>query len=266
MTAALMFSLSGLQIDNLMKHLVDRWAPAPERLNIQPDELHIWRASLDIGQGKVSQLMGTLSADEIERAGRFHFKKDRDHFVVARGGLRDILSRYLPVRANELLFEYSAFGKPELDRNIIHRDLCFNVSHSHTMALIAVTVATSVGVDIEYPRDDLADEQIARRFFSHSEVETFLSLSKDIQNEAFFTCWTRKEAYIKGIGEGLSMPLDQFDVTLVPGEPAQLLRTRPDSGEAARWSLFEIYPGQGYIAAAAVQARKLQLKHWNWTI
>lgn len=261
-----MFSLSGMQIDNLMTHQTDRWALAPENLIIQPDEVHIWRASLDIGEVKVSQLMATLSADEIERAGRFHFRKDRDHFIVARGGLRDILSRYLPVSANELQFEYSAYGKPELDRNRIDSDLCFNVSHSHTMALIAVTVGTSVGVDIEFPRDDLADEQIARRFFSNSEVETFLALPKDIQNNAFFACWTRKEAYIKGIGEGLSMPLDQFDVTLVPGEPAQLLHTRPDSGEAARWSLFEIYPGHGYIAAIAVQARKLQLKHWNWTI
>jgi 4'-phosphopantetheinyl transferase len=244
----------------------DGWATPPTALTLAGGEVHIWRAFLDIPDEQLKRLLAALSEDEQKRAARFHFRKDRDHFVAARGALRDILSRYLLIDAGAIVFQYSDYGKPDLDQNVTDSELRFNVSHSHGMALIAVTNGFNVGVDIEFPREDLSDEQIARRFFSSSEVEALLALPRSLQNKAFFTCWTRKEAYIKGIGEGLSMPLDQFDVTLVPGEPARLLQTRPDPDEAARWTLSEILPGRGFIAALAVQARKLHLKYWNWDV
>ena len=244
----------------------DGWAAAPPTLTLPGDAVHIWRASLEVHGEQLERLLATLSDDEQKRAARFHFKKDRDHFAAARGALRDILSRYLLIDPATIVFQYSDYGKPDLDHNVIDSELRFNVSHSHGMALIAITNGLEVGVDIEFPREDLSDEQIARRFFSSKEVEALLALPKSLQNIAFFKCWTRKEAYIKGIGEGLSMPLDQFDVTMVPGEPARLLQTRPDPNEATRWTLFEILPGRGFIAALAIQARKLHLKYWNWDV
>lgn len=249
-----------------MSTLADQWVDPPENLSLSSNQVHVWRATLDQPPERLLQLKKWLSEDEFERAGRFHFQHDRDHFIAARGGLRDILSRYLVVGASDLNFLYSPYGKPQLVDEINDLGLHFNVSHSHGLALFALTRGRQVGVDVEFMRADLADEGIARRFFSTREVRALLSLPVEVRSQAFFTCWTRKEAYIKAVGEGLSMPLDRFDVTLVPGEPAQLLETRPDQSEAQQWQLFELDPGDGYIAAVAVRAQKLQLAKLNWSI
>lgn len=243
----------------------NNWEAIPPRdLILGNDQVHVWRASLDIPTSHLKQLENTLSVDERERADRFHFKKDRDHFVAARGCLRDILGHYLRIDPGRLQFRYSPYGKPDLVDKLNRDDIRFNVSHSAGVGLFAFTKCHEIGVDIEYMREDLTDEQIAVRFFSTNEVETLLALPKNQQKEAFFTCWTRKEAYIKARGEGLSLPLDQFDVSLIPGEAAALLSTRPDPGEAARWLLHELAPEKGYVAAVAVRAHKLQLKYWQW--
>ncbi len=113
-------------------------------------------------------------------------------------------------------------------------------------------------------RPDLADEQIARRFFSNIEVDAYLSLPDQFRNEAFFTCWTRKEAYIKARGEGLSMALDEFDVSLIPGEPAKIINTRPDPAQALQWKLYPLYPSPGYCAALAVQGDEQIVHGWQW--
>lgn len=242
-----------------------RWAIPPRDLVLENDQVHVWRASLDIPTSRLIQLETTLSIDERERADRFYFKKDRDHYVVARGSLRALLGHYLEMDPGRFHFRYSPYGKPELVEEFNHDDIRFNISHSAGMGLFSFSKGRDIGVDIEYVREELADEQIAIRFFSTTEVEALLALPKNQQKEAFFTCWTRKEAYIKARGEGLSLPLDQFDVSLSPGEAAELLGTRPDPGEAARWSLHELVPGKGYVAAVAVRAHKLQLKCWQWS-
>lgn len=249
-----------------MSTLADHWVDPPETLSLSSNQVHVWRATLDQPPERLLQLKKWLSEDELERADRFHFQHDRDHFIAARGGLRDILSRYLVLGASDLNFLYSPYGKPQLVDEINDLGLHFNVSHSHGLALFALTRGRQVGVDVEFMRADLADEGIARRFFSTREVRALLSLPVEVRSQAFFTCWTRKEAYIKAVGEGLSMPLDRFDVTLVPGEPAQLLETRPDQSEAQQWQLFGLDPGDGYIAAVAVRAQKLQLAKLNWSI
>ena len=241
-----------------------RWGFPPLNFSLESDQVHVWRAALDIPTTWLKRLERTLSVDECERAERFHFKRDRDHFMAARGCLRNILGLYLGTAPDRLQFHYSPYGKPYLVNELNKEEIRFNVSHAHGLGLIAVTKCQEIGVDIEYMRDDLADEQIARRFFSASEVNTLLALPKSQRKKAFFTCWTRKEAYIKGKGEGLSLPLDQFDVSLIPGEAAALLSTRPDPQEAARWTLSGLAPGSGYVAAVAVQARKLQLICWQW--
>ena len=140
----------------------------------------------------------------------------------------------------------------------------FNLSHSHGKALYAVSRGREIGVDLEFIRGDLEAEQIAERFFSHSEIETLRALPLSLRKHAFFLCWTRKEAYIKARGEGLSLPLDQFDVSLIPGEPAALLSTQSDSDEALRWSLRNLTPASGYAAALATEGRDWTLSCWQW--
>jgi 4'-phosphopantetheinyl transferase len=132
------------------------------------------------------------------------------------------------------------------------------------VALYAVARGREVGIDLEFIRRDLEVEQIAERFFSRQEIATLRALPADLRRDAFFLCWTRKEAYIKARGEGLSLPLDQFDVSLIPGEPAALLSTRPDSDEALRWSLQELPLGSGYVAALAVEGRGRSFSCWQW--
>ena len=240
------------------------WRSPPEALHLGGAEVHVWQAGLDRPPAQVHTLLHTLSTDERARAERFHFRRDREHFIVARGLLRAILGRYLNREPGRLQFRYSPYGKPALAQDSGGTGLCFNVSHSHGLALYAVTRGREVGVDVEHIRPTPHLEQIAERFFSHREVSALLSLPQDLRAVAFFLCWTRKEAYIKAKGEGLSLPLDRFDVSLIPGEPAALLGTRGDPREAYRWSLRELTPAPGYAAALAVEGHGWRLACWRW--
>jgi 4'-phosphopantetheinyl transferase len=236
---------------------VSTWTEPPASLTLATGEVHVWRLALDQPESVVAEFRATLEADELERAGRFHFEKHRRHFVVGRGGLRYVLARYLDVRPEEFRFSYGAYGKPAL----VSEGLRFNMSHSHGLALFAVAPDRELGVDVEHVRADFATEDIARRFFSRVEVAAFNALPQDEQVAAFFRCWTRKEAYIKAIGRGLSEPLDAFDVTLAPGEAAALLRA--ERGDASRWAMFDIDPGADYTGALAVEAPVSKIRFWQ---
>ena len=238
------------------------WQPPGVELRLPHHEVHVWRARLDLPRA-LPGFLATLAPDEQGRAARFHFQKDRDHFIAARGLLRAILSRYLTRRPDELSFSYSAHGKPSLASE--HgSDVRFNVSHSHGVALFAFARGRDLGVDLEWVRADVAEEQIAERFFSACEVAALRALAAVEQAAAFFNCWTRKEAYIKARGEGLSLPLDQFDVSLAPGEPAALLCTRVMEDEVSRWSMIELAPGAGFKAALVAEGRDWRLRCWQW--
>jgi 4'-phosphopantetheinyl transferase len=240
------------------------WHPSPMELTLSSAEVHVWRADLDPAESCVEQLQRLLSADELLRASRFHFPRDRRRFSVARGVLRDILSRYLGVPAAALEFRYSAYGKPALAAGAAQDGLRFNISHAHELALFAITRGREVGVDIEYLHRTIACEEIAERFFSARECASLRAVPEEWKRHAFFNCWTRKEAYIKAHGEGLSLPLDQFDVSLAPGEPAALLATRGDPRDARCWSLQALAPGPGYVGALAVEAQDWHLTCWQW--
>jgi 4'-phosphopantetheinyl transferase len=241
------------------------WRPPPETLMLGSDEVHVWRACLDRNTSYVQSLQQILSADEQARAGRFYFEKDRKHFIVARGLLRVILSRYLDMEPSQLRFCYSPYGKPSLVIPSDEETLSFNVSHSCGLALYAVTHGRKVGIDLECIRMDFACEQIAERFFSPRENAMLRTLpAKKVKHKAFFNCWTRKEAYIKARGEGLSLPLDQFDVSVAPGEPAMLLNTRGDPQEVSRWSLQEMISAPGFVATLAVEGHGWRLACWEW--
>jgi len=236
------------------------WSQPPDKLDLKANQVDIWRIELDLPPVSVKSLESALSADEDQRAARFHFPKDRDHFVIAHGVLREILSRYLACEPDQLNFSKNEYGKPALDG----RKLEFNLSHSGDFALIAVTWEQKVGVDVERIRSDIEIESMARRFFSSNEVAELMSLPLEQRKVAFFNCWTRKEAYIKAQGLGLSMPLQDFDVSLTPYEPALLRATRPDAQEAARWIFFALDVDPGYAAALAVEAHNLLLQSWDW--
>jgi len=233
------------------------WSP-PASLSPLADEVHVWRLSLDRPTERFVQL---LQADEVARANRFYFEKDRKHFVVARGFLRLLLAWYLHTEAKQLQFVYGAWGKPSLAGEFCETQLRFNMSHSHGVALYAVTEGREIGVDVEHVRADFASDDIARRFFSPHEVGVLCELPEDDRVSAFFRCWTRKEAYIKATGRGMSQPLDGFDVTLGSGDDVALLRTEDGSHE--RWRLVDIAVGAGYAGALAVEKPAGNIRYWN---
>jgi 4'-phosphopantetheinyl transferase len=240
------------------------WGAPPETVTLGKNEVHVWRASLELPSSEVEALQHNLTEEELVRADRFHFQRHRSHFIAARGLLRTILGRYLKTDPGTLRFGYGPRGKPELAGKAGQRALHFNVSHSHGLALYAVTDDREVGVDVERIRPDVAGEKIAERFFSPREAATLRELPAQMQQEAFFACWTRKEAYLKAIGEGITLRLDQFEVSVTPGEPAVLLSINGDLKEASHWSLKELDPGVGYVAALAVKGHGWHLRCWQW--
>lgn len=228
------------------------------------DEVHIWRVLLDQTPSRIQSFFHNLAVDEQARAERFHFERDREHFIVARGVLRDILGGYLNRGPECLTFCYGSHGKPALAGEPDGDEIRFNVSHSHGVALYAVTRGREVGIDIERIRSDLAVVEIAERFFSGQEVAILRTLPTEEQRQAFFRCWTSKEAYSKTRGEGLSLSLHQFDVSAVPREPAAVLGIPRDPSEASRWFLQEFTPAPGYVAALAVEGYDWRLGCWQW--
>lgn len=240
------------------------WQLPTERPVLAEHEVHVWRVDLDQPGQVLTHLEKTLSGQEKQRAQRFYFPTDRDHFVIAHGVLRSILGAYLNCAPQQVRFTVDRHGKPALWAQSNRPQIHFNLSHSHDLALVACSRRWLVGVDLEWMRDDLASFQIAERFFSAREVAMLRALPSGLRKEAFFNCWTRKEAYIKGKGLGLALPLNRFDVSIIPGEPAILVRTYEDEDEARRWSIQELFPGPGYAAALAVNGHAWRLKCWEW--
>ena len=214
------------------------------------DEVHVWRIALDPPPPCVEGLGLHLTPEETARANRYLQPGDRERFIAGRGWLRSILGRYLGADPARLEIRYGPRGKPELAGDC---SISFNLAHSRDLGLLAVTEGRQVGIDLEAVRPMPDAGPIATRFFSASERSTWLALPEADRNEAFFRCWTRKEAFLKATGMGLSMPLDQFDVTLGPGAPARLIAVREQPEEAGRWVLREIDVGPGFIAALAVE-------------
>lgn len=199
-----------------------------------------------------------LSEEEQARAERFIYSRDAYRFAASRALLRIVLAAYARCVPRDLVFGYATNGKPFLPQG---GQLRFNLSHSDDRALIGVTLGREIGVDVEKIRDDLEVEQIARLFFSKAEQSALSTLPVPRRLRAFYDCWTRKEAFIKARGEGLSLPLDRFDVSLLPEEPARLLATRPDAHEAADWEMFALSFDEGYAAAVTTQTGKTALNY-----
>ncbi|MDZ7269880.1 MAG: 4'-phosphopantetheinyl transferase superfamily protein [candidate division KSB1 bacterium] len=246
-----------------MNHPVD-WEVPPAAPALADGEVHVWRIGLQLPPSRMEQLQAMLDAGETQRAARFYFDKDRRRFIVAHAAMRMILGAYLQLDPAGLQLGRNAYGKPELQDNRTAVAVRFNLSHSGELALFAVARDRNLGVDVEQVRPVQELLQLAQRFFTPQEVNVLRQIPAEGRLLAFFNCWTRKEAFIKANGMGLSLPLDQFEVTCAPGEPARLLRHPPAGGELAPWSLHAFTPAEGYVAALAVQGELQWLKCWQW--
>ncbi|MBI3166880.1 MAG: 4'-phosphopantetheinyl transferase superfamily protein [Chloroflexi bacterium] len=238
----------------------DNWTLPPDSLDLASHHVHIWRISLDLSTDSVKLIESNLSVDEANRATRFRFEVDKNRFIVAHGVLRKILGHYLHSNPAELTFSLNQYGKPAL----VNSTLEFNLSHSGNFALVAVTQGRKIGVDVERIRQGISSNVIAQQYFSKSEVAELQSLPLEQRESAFFTCWTRKEAYIKAQGVGLSLPLESFDVSLTPGQPAILRATRPDPQESARWTLHSLDVDPNYAGGLAVEGTALEFRLFSF--
>ena len=223
-------------------------------------EVHVWWAALDREEPAILRLWRSLSADERARSDQFHFRQDRDRYIVGRGLLRSILGDYLAMEPQHLEFRYGPHGKPHLTGQRGGSELCFNLSHANGLAIYAITRNRSIGVDLEQMRAEVQHEVLAGQFFAPGEVADLRALPASKREQAFFACWTRKEAYVKAKGGGLSIPLEHFEVSLQPGAPVRLVSAEEGPAEASRWSLRELNPVPGYAAALCVEGHDWELR------
>jgi 4'-phosphopantetheinyl transferase len=236
----------------------DAWQPSPDRLALAEDEIHVWRAYVECDETELLQFEATLSMDEKARAERFVFPPDRNRFIAVHGILRELLGRYVGRPPADLEFDYGPQGKPSLSAQA-QRSVQFNVSHSHGIALLAFALRRQLGVDVELVRPDIAREQIAERYFSPQEVMELRRLPPALQDEGFFLCWTRKEAYIKALGGGLTVPLDSFQVSLTPGKPEELR-----AADSSHWSMRSLRPDRRHVGTLVGEGSGWQLRGWEW--
>lgn len=243
------------------------WKEPPSRATLLTGEVHLWLVEFSSVREHLGYLEGLLASDETQRAVRFLFPADRERFILSRGALREILSRYLGQAPGDIQFIYQQQGKPLLAREADRRRLSFNASHAESLALIALSDGRAVGVDVECIREDRMNLAVARRFFSADEVEKLLSLPESRRAKAFFNGWTRKEAFLKACGEGLSMPLEAIEVSLHPDEDARLLAIAGDPAATSHWSLIPLTPVPGYIGALVVEGgRPDNLLCYRWQL
>jgi 4'-phosphopantetheinyl transferase len=231
-------------------------------VDLSNDHIHVWMASLDVSLELLERFRSTLPPEELERVGHFYSLRDRARFVAGRGVLRNLLGSYIRLAPDRIVFSYNEYGKPALYGQ--HSGLRFNLSHSGGIAVIAVTFERDLGVDVEQYSQCKADEGVAERYFSPRELACFRAAPESLRTRIFLNCWTRKEAYIKARGMGFSIPLNSFDVSSAPGEPAGLLTTvQPeDSGE---FQLEDLMLGENYVGALAAHGRgwTFELRRWQ---
>lgn len=236
------------------------WAAPSEDFNLGEGQVHVWRLQLDAPEERIVALRALLSPEELARADRFLRHKHRRRFANVHGLLRLILAEYTEVAPKAIQFQTNEFGKPFLAPET---SVEFNLSHSGDLALVALTTGRAIGVDLEQYRERLETEKISKRYFSSAEFSQLMNLPDSQREEAFYACWTRKEAYIKARGEGLSLGLDRFDVAFIPNAPPALLHSDENSEEVNRWSFIDLKLQPRYAAACVVEGRIHELRRWD---
>ncbi len=225
------------------------WSLPLEDVYLESDEIHIWLCNLDVSEQSIKKSKEILSIAEIEKANKFHFLNDKKSYVISHANLRAILSKYLNKDAKKIGFSYNKFGKPFL-QDPKDKSICFNLSHSGNFCLIGVTRSDKIGVDIEKINKEFSSLEIAKNYFSKKEYSEILNLPIHERTKAFYYCWTRKEAYIKAEGKGLSIELDSFDVT-ISEKKVKILRIN-DSSNVNNWQLYNLPINDEYCASVAL--------------
>ena len=226
------------------------------------EEVHVWRTALDVSDEDLARVAAVLSADERARADRFRVAPARRQFVAARAALRGVLATYLGCAPADVAFRLGPQGKPAL--TVPGTALHFNLSHSHGVALVAVTRRGEVGVDVEQVRPLTDADALAERYFAPAEVATLRALPEGERMEGFFNAWTRKEAFLKATGKGISYGVERVEVTLRPGELARVLALDGDSEAARGWGLTALTPAPGYVGALAIPGAVPPVRCWDW--
>lgn len=232
----------------------------------QEDEIHIWMLSLNQPGTSIGNYERTLSTFELNRANAYQSIDLRTKYVLAHISLRFILGHYLDTEPHEIIYGYETHGKPYIIAPE-SQDLNFNMTYSQDRALIALMKGNSIGIDLEYYKDLSDVNQLVDRYFSPAERSYYYQLKPEDRLRAFYRGWTRKEAFIKALGSGLSFPLDSFTVTITPDEPVRLDNLKGDSPK--RWQIYdlsELFPGKDYEAALAVEGNINHIVFREWII
>lgn len=239
------------------------WSKPEHFPSLSDGEVHVWRAGLEEDESQVEKYLALLSADEKARAARLVFANHRARFITARGILRSLLGQYSHTPPQALTFAYSEHGKPALSTSQLPN---FNLSHSENQAVYVFGLDGRLGIDIEMHDLQTEKQTIANRFFSPNEAAALarVSESQGEMTRAFYCCWTRKEAFIKALGAGLSCPLDAFEVTFLAGEPPALLRLDLPGEMRENWQLFDISPLDRFSAAVATDVAVTKLRTFEW--
>lgn len=236
------------------------WDKPPESSRINEGIVDIYAVSINSVKHKASFFKGLLNSQELKRASGYHFEKDRLTCIVSRGILKLILGSYISRIAEDVIICIDKYGKPYIESD----NLSFNLSHSGDAVLYSVTSGRNVGVDIQHMREIDSMDDIVERFFSEDEISDYRSLPEHLKKEGFYNCWSRKEAYIKALGLGLSYPLDSFTVSLIPGSDVKLLNDK--SNDISQWSLKGLPVFPEYAAAVAVFGTDINYNCYRWSI
>lgn len=231
---------------------------------LREDEVHLWIAPLTAPLEKLVYFKSILSTDELEHARRFRKISDGEHYVIARGSLRSLLAFYCASAPDGLKFTYDALGKPSLSGQGPEAVLNFSVSHSENQALFGFARGRRIGVDLECVREDADVLGLAKRYFSPDEFRQLRGLPASAQCEAFYCAWTRKEAYLKACGEGLSFGPERVEVSFIPAQPAMILKVAGARDVSEHWTLQHLSPGPGYLGAAAVEGSSITFRLLDW--
>jgi 4'-phosphopantetheinyl transferase len=246
--------------DEIAMHVAPAWQTPPRELQLQDNEVHLGLMALPTQFESLPTYKSRLTDEERQRADRFHFPEDRARFTLGRAALRILLMRYSGLA--DISLALNEYGKPFLAQP--GTSLQFNVAHSGDLVLLGFTRGRSIGVDVERLRPDFATTEIADRFFAPDEAAIVAALPEPERARGFFNCWTRKEAYIKARGLGLSLPLHSFSVTFTANESPALLRADNDPTAPQRWTIVDLPTCDGYAAATAFEARGLNVSSFLW--
>jgi 4'-phosphopantetheinyl transferase len=243
--------------------------PLPKDYSLPDDEVHIWQTRLDLSCDRIEGLREILSINEQQRADRFNFDRDRKRNIIARGLLRLVVARLSNTSPELLKITSTSHGKPHLLHDVRQPRIEFNISHSGELIYIVIGKSRAVGIDVEKVRNDFPMEMIARGAFSTVEFDELMALDPALQLDSFFTCWTRKEAWFKANGEGLSALLDRcgkslFGQSLFGRLPMPITLANLEANPVANWTLLDLQVDTGYKAAVVFEGTDCRVRRWKW--